>query len=127
MTTQYLFPRRPAKLRTAQRLLKKPLKKQEEVMTTKPFEQPVSIFVGLGFPHQVDSVLDAYRILSEWHGPRGPAHTAALKACQAALAGDVDPETARGIFVAFARSRGILVPEAVNAAALAALGGRLTA
>jgi hypothetical protein len=32
------------------------------------FRQPVSIFVGLGFPAEVRSVIDAYRHLVEWPG-----------------------------------------------------------
>ncbi len=30
------------------------------------FRQPVSILVGLGFPAEVRSVMDAYRHLVEW-------------------------------------------------------------
>jgi hypothetical protein len=96
-------------------------------MINKTFKQPVSIFVGLGFPHQVANVLDAYRILSEWNSPRCPAHASALKACKAALAGEVKEETALGNFEDFARSRGILVPEALEAVALANLSGHAAA
>jgi hypothetical protein len=44
-------------------------------MKTTAFEQPVSIFVGLGFPRQVDSVGAAHQILSEWQTVgRAPDH-----------------------------------------------------
>lgn len=80
------------------------------------FERPVSIFVGLGFPTSIDNVLDAHRILTDWDGSRGPAHGAAVNACKAALRGEVDGETVRGIFSAFAKAHGIVVPDAVAAA-----------
>ena len=30
------------------------------------FPQPISIFVGLGFPREVGDVLEAYKLLNEW-------------------------------------------------------------
>ena len=36
---------------------------------------------------------------------------AAIRACRAALAGGVDAETARGVFVAFARKKDILIED----------------
>jgi hypothetical protein len=77
------------------------------------FAQPVSIFIGLGFPHDVESASEAYRVLNEWTGGRGPAHTFALDICRAAMAGQDKPENARLAFEAFARSRGILAPDAL--------------
>jgi len=87
------------------------------------FERPVSIFVGAGYTHAVDNVHDAHRLLSEWDGRRGPAYSAAINACRAAFEGSVDAETVRGIFEAFAKAHGILVPEAIAAAALATRSG----
>ena len=81
-------------------------------MTVQPFESPVSVFVGLGYPRQVDNAFEAFELLCEWHGPRGPTHAAALKACRAALDGKVEAETARGVLEAFARATGCLVPDA---------------
>jgi hypothetical protein len=81
------------------------------------FLQPVPIFVGLGFPYDVETPLDALRVLDEWAGSRGPAHTMAKAVCRAALAGDADVDAARIAFEAFAKSRGILAPEALEAAA----------
>lgn len=86
-------------------------------MTTKRFDQPVAIFVGLGFPHDVDNVWEAYGLLVEWNGKRGPTHVMALNACRGALSNEADVEAARIAFVAFARSRGILAPDALAKAA----------
>ncbi len=83
------------------------------------FDRPVPIFVGLGFPTSINNVHDAYRILCDWDGRRGPAHEAAMNACRAAFQGDVDGETVRGIFSAFAKAHCIVVPDAVAAAELA--------
>ncbi len=52
------------------------------------FKEPVSILVGLGFPSEVRSTMDAYRHLVEWpEAFRDNAHSVALKACGAALRG----------------------------------------
>ena len=66
-------------------------------MLAKPFEKPVRVWVGLGFPRQLNNVADAYQMLMGWCG-NSPEQKAAIRACKAALAGDVDAETARGIF-----------------------------
>jgi hypothetical protein len=69
------------------------------------FRQPVSILVGLGFPTEVRSVMDAYRHLVEWPAAqRDGAHKVALKACNAALRGEIEAETARGLFAALRRN-----------------------
>lgn len=82
------------------------------------FHQPVSIFVGLGFPREVDSVLEAYKVLTEWPtNSRGPAHALALKTCEAALAGRALVRPVREAFAAFAEDRGILAPQALEATA----------
>ena len=87
-------------------------------MNTNTFKQPVPIFVGLGFPHQVESVGEAHQILSDWPtASRGFDHAVALDACRSALAGEVDSDTARSVFERFARRRGILAPEAMAASA----------
>ncbi len=76
------------------------------------FRQPISILVGLGFPAEVRSVMDAYRHLVEWPASlRDTAHSIALKACGAALRGEIDPETARGLFAAFAEKHDLLTPQ----------------
>ena len=76
------------------------------------FRQPVSILVGLGFPTEVRSVMDAYRHLVEMPASlRDTAHSIALKACGAALRGEIEAETARGLFAAFAQKHDLLAPE----------------
>lgn len=77
------------------------------------FRQPVSILVGLGFPAEVRGVMDAYRHLAEWPASqRDGAHSVALKACNAALQGEIEPETVRGLFAAFAEKHDLLALEA---------------
>lgn len=76
------------------------------------FENPVRILVGLGFPTEVRSVMDAYRHLVEWPiSLRDGPHSVALKACRAALCGEIEAETARGLFAAFAEKHDLLAPE----------------
>ena len=76
------------------------------------FNTPVTIIVGLGFPTEVRTVAEAYALLSEWPlSKKDPAHAMALKACKAALCGDVEAETARGLLVAFARKHDALAPD----------------
>ncbi|QKK26776.1 DUF982 domain-containing protein [Rhizobium hidalgonense] len=76
------------------------------------FREPISILVGLGFPAKVRSVMDAYRHLSEWPAAqRDTAHSIALKACGAALRGEIEAETARGLFAAFAEKHDLLAPD----------------
>jgi hypothetical protein len=79
-------------------------------MFAKPFEKPVRVWVGLGFPRQLNNVIDAYQMLMDWNG-NSPEQKAAIRACKAALCGDVDAETARGVFVAFAQKKDILVED----------------
>lgn len=82
------------------------------------FRQPVSILVGLGFPAEVCSVMDAYRHLVEWPASmRDTAHSIALKACGAALRGEIEAETARGLFVAFAEKHDLLAQDTNSIAA----------
>lgn len=85
-------------------------------MTARPFSRPVSIFVGLGFPYDVENAWQACEVLVEWSGSRGPTHAMALARCRDASAGTGDAETARLAFEAFARKAGILAPEALELA-----------
>lgn len=76
------------------------------------FKQPVSVLVGLGFPAEVRSAMDAYRYLAELPAAlRDNAHSVALEACGAALRGEIEAETARGLFTAFAEKHDLLAPE----------------
>jgi hypothetical protein len=87
------------------------------------FRQPVTILVGLGFPAEIRTVMDAYRHLAEWPASlRDTAHSIALKACSAALKGEIEAETARGLFAAFAEKHDLLAPE-TNVIAASRLGG----
>jgi hypothetical protein len=82
-------------------------------MLAQPFLKPIRVWVGLGFPRRLNSVADAYQFVMEWCG-NSPEQRAAIRACRAALAGDVDAETAREVFVAFARKKDILVDDPVT-------------
>lgn len=76
------------------------------------FETAVTILVGLGFPAKIQTVQEAYALLEDWPtSRRDTAHAVALKACRAALSGEIEAETARGLFVAFARKHDLLAPE----------------
>ncbi len=79
-------------------------------MLSQPFRKPLRVLVGLGFPRQLNSVVDAYQFVSGWCG-NSPEQKAAVRACKAALAGDIDAETARGILVQFAKKKDILVED----------------
>lgn len=61
----------------------------------------------MGFPRQLNTVVDAYQFAIDWCG-NSPEQKAAIRACKAALVGDIDAETARGVFTAFARKKDIL-------------------
>lgn len=86
-------------------------------MTDNRFSKSVSIFVGMGFPLGVHSVLEARQVLDEWSGSRSPAYAAALLACQSGLIGEQNVEAVRVSFEAFAKSHGILAPDAIELAA----------
>ncbi|PSJ56149.1 DUF982 domain-containing protein [Kumtagia ephedrae] len=79
-------------------------------MLAKPFGKPIHVFVGLGFPRQINTVVDAYQFALEWGG-NSPEQRAAVRACKAALAGEVEADTARGVFIEFARRKDILIED----------------
>lgn len=79
-------------------------------MLSQLFEKPVRVWVGLGFPRQLNTVVDAYQFVTQWCG-NSPEQTAAIRACKAALAGEIDAEPARGILVQFAKRKEILVED----------------
>ncbi|MER9952039.1 DUF982 domain-containing protein [Mesorhizobium sp. M0047] len=79
-------------------------------MLSQPFEKPVRVWVGLGFHRQLNSVVDAYQFVTEWCG-NSPEQRAAIRACKAALAGEIDVESARGSVLQFARKKDILVED----------------
>lgn len=73
--------------------------------------KPIRVWVGLGIPRQLNTVLDAYEFAQEWCG-NSPEQRAAIRACRAALAGVIDTETARAVFTKFARKKDILIEDA---------------
>lgn len=81
-------------------------------MTPDMFEKPIRVLVGLGQPKDIRNVLDACMFLNDAPNyMRNAAHIMALKACKAALLGEVEAETARGAFEAFAGKHDLLAPE----------------
>ena len=79
-------------------------------MLANDFEKPIRVFVGLGFPRQLNSVTDAYQFLLDYAGD-SPEQRAATRACKAALLGGIEAKTARGVFAAFARKKDILIED----------------
>jgi len=75
------------------------------------FEKPVTILLGLGIPTEVKSVTHAYQMLMDWRNAADPSRELALKACKAAINGEIDAQTARAVFVAFAERHDLLAPE----------------
>jgi hypothetical protein len=68
------------------------------------FEEPIYLTVGIGVPVEVTSVEQAYALLNDWPSwRRGPHHSVAINACRAALAGDIEPDTAWSALDRFAR------------------------
>jgi hypothetical protein len=86
-------------------------------VNTSKFDRSVAVFVGLGFPREIESVLDAFQLLNEWTGSGGPVHYLALDTCRAALVGKDTVDSARQALVAFALDRNILAPDALVATA----------
>jgi hypothetical protein len=86
-------------------------------VNTSKFDRSVAVFVGLGFPREIESVLDAFQLLNEWTGSGGPVHQPALDTCRAALVGKENADSARQALVAFALDRNILAPDALAATA----------
>ncbi|MBN9547409.1 MAG: DUF982 domain-containing protein [Alphaproteobacteria bacterium] len=69
---------------------------------------PVAIAVGAGFKREIASLTAMQNFLKEWPpASRGEGHTTALRACEAARAGEIDLDKARQAFLAFAKKAGI--------------------
>ncbi|WP_412177198.1 DUF982 domain-containing protein [Mesorhizobium sp. ZC-5] len=86
-------------------------------MTACRFDQPVSVILGLGFPHTVETVLDAYHVLLEWNGIPDLDYHAAIDLCVKALRGEATASETQEAFKRFADNRGILSEEAIERAA----------
>ena len=88
------------------------------------FQRPVTVLMGLGFPTEIQSVKEAHALLNEWPpSRRDAAHAVAFNACRAAFAGEVDAETVRGMFVAFARRADLLISPDARGVVEASEGG----
>jgi hypothetical protein len=81
---------------------------EENEMANPKFDRPVAIFTGLGFPHEIESVLDAYHFLLEWKGIPDLDQRGAMEVCRKALSGARTGHDARKAFQRFARNRGIV-------------------
>ena len=81
------------------------------------FDQPVAVFIGLGFPREVVSVIEAYDILIEWNGIRDLDQTGAIEVCRESLNGKRTGRDARLAFQQFALNKGILSEEVYSRAA----------
>lgn len=96
--------------------------RKESVMDRSSFEKPVTILTGLGTPTKIESAAEAYALLADWpRASRTAAHDIAAKACRAAMDGEIDAQTARATFVAFARRNDLLAPRTSSTVA----GGRV--
>ena len=71
-------------------------------------QNPVAIAVGAGFRRDIVTLAEMQNFLKEWPlASRGPSYASALRACEAARAGEIDLDTARQAFLVFARKAGI--------------------
>jgi len=77
------------------------------------FQRPVVILTGLGIPASISSAMEAYMFLADWPTQqRDAAYIFATKACLAAVRGEIEPETAKGLFASWAEKNEILAPDA---------------
>jgi len=81
-------------------------------MKVRSFSHPIHVFIGLGFPYEISSVMEACQVLDEWSGSRTSIYAATSAACRSALVGKTDVESARAAFEAFAQAQGILASDA---------------
>ncbi|MDX8454697.1 DUF982 domain-containing protein [Mesorhizobium sp. VK9D] len=69
---------------------------------------PVAIAVGAGFKREIASLTEMQNFLKEWPTvKRGESYTAAMRACEAAWAAEIELDKARQAFLVFARKVGI--------------------
>lgn len=81
------------------------------------FDRPVAVFTGLGFPREIETVLDAYHFLTEWKAIPDVDQMGAMEVCRKALSGARTGHEARMAFQRFARNRGIVAEIACARAA----------
>jgi hypothetical protein len=76
------------------------------------FASSVVVLIGMGFPLEIRSVMDALRYLDGQPAAlRDEAFEATHDACRDALSGSASVAEARDVFCALARRRGTLVEE----------------
>ena len=78
------------------------------------FERPVVVLSCFGVATAISSAMEAYMFLTDWPvSQRDAAHLLALNGCLAAMRGEIDAETARGLFCSWAERRDILASDIV--------------
>ena len=88
------------------------LPREDCMMTSEDFERPVVILTGLGHPAAIASAMEAYMFLADWPASgRDAVHGFALKACLAAIRGEIEADTARGLFASWAEKHDLLAPD----------------
>lgn len=76
------------------------------------FRTPLTVLVGLGFPKEIRSIMDAIGYLDEQPSLlRDEAFHAARDVCRDALYRAASVEEARNVFCALVRRRGVLIEE----------------
>ncbi|RWD89667.1 MAG: DUF982 domain-containing protein [Mesorhizobium sp.] len=79
------------------------------VRSDMPLRAPVAITVGAGFKREIASLAAMQNFLKEWPAAmRGDSYCAAVRACDAARAGEMKLEKARRAFLSFAEKAGIM-------------------
>ncbi|UCI06413.1 DUF982 domain-containing protein [Mesorhizobium sp. B1-1-8] len=74
-----------------------------------PLRAPVAIAVGAGFKREIASLTAMQNFLKEWAaGNAREKRRAAMRACEAARAGQMELDEARQAFLGFAEKAGIL-------------------
>ena len=82
-------------------------------MHDRMFLTPVAVTVGAGHKRMLASLFDMHQFLTEFPPSRRRlSYGAAVRACEAARAGDISTEAARDALVTFAVTAGILWPAA---------------
>ncbi|WP_051333886.1 DUF982 domain-containing protein [Mesorhizobium sp. WSM3224] len=72
------------------------------------FRTPVAVAVGAGFKREIASLTAMQNFLKEWPAvSRGESYAMAVRACEAARAGEIDLDQAREAFLVFAKKAGI--------------------
>jgi len=90
------------------------------------FASPIVVLVGMGFPLEIRSVMDALRYLDGQPALlRDEAFEATYGACRDALNGQASVAEAHDVLCALARRRGLLVEEMRTQPAPVIAGGSL--